>query len=377
MPGHGWAAIAQNGRRTLAIAIETELTGLVKKQLGPVYDELLQVMIDLASSPIGAFSDDRRRLVEARTTAWRIISEWTETFPEKAGELHDMVPRAWRAPDVAQALVEAVLLEDYFVIPKSAFTPVTADDRVVASNPELLKHIDDDGLIDVRSFDAHPHGVFHKDLALHYHQFLWRGFVNTIHYELIAMILQLARSGSVTARLAIDERRLRFRSEYEKRIELDYWFGPPLNDATLDDIGYIGETVHGSSNLSASSSTPEYMATSFRWKHDGGCLKSVEIEELVSRPDDASELVLARYLHAIRDVSEQTFTHCDGAVKGYLPNGYPQTIREFRERGKSPYYRKVFRLDGQIAIGAWSDIVAQWFRGNEHILEHLAGLAND
>ena len=302
----------------MAIAIETELTDLVKKQLGPVYDELLQVMIDLASSPIGAFSDDRHRLVEARTKAWRIVSEWTETSPEKAGELYDMVPRAWRVPDVAQALIESALLEDYFLIPKSAFEPATADDRVLVSAPELLKHIDDDGLLDVRSFDAHPHGVLYKDLALHYHQFLWRGFVNTIHYGLIAMILQLARSGNVEARFAIDGRRLRFRNEYEEKIELDYWFGPPLDNVSLDNIGCIGETVHGSSNLSASSLTPEYMATSFRWKHDGGCLKSVEIEELVPRSDDSSELVLARYFHAIRDVSEHTFTHLRWCSEGLL-----------------------------------------------------------
>lgn len=371
------AATAQNGRKTVAIAIERELTDLVKKQLGTVYDELLQVMIDLASSPIGAFSDDRHRLVEVRTKAWRIVSEWTATFPEKAEELHDMVPRAWRVPDVAQALIEASLLDDYFLIPKSAFAPVTADDRVLVSAPELLEHIDDDGLLEVRGFDAHPHGVLHQDLALHYHQFLWRGFVNTVHYGLISMILQLARSGDVEARLAIDGHRLRFSNEYEKRIELDYWFGPPLDHVSLDDIGCIGETVHGSSNPSASPLASEYIASSFRWKRDGGCLKSVEIEELVSTSDDASELVLARYSHAIRDTNEHTFTHFDGAVKGYSVSGYPQTIEEFKARSKSRYYRKVFRLDGRIAVGTWSDIVAQWFRGNELILEQLASLADD
>ena len=375
--GHRQGATARNGRRTVAIAIETELADLVKKQLGPVYDELLQVMIDLASSPIGAFSDDRHRLVEARTKAWRIVSEWAAAFPERAKELHDMVPRAWRVPDVAQALIEAALLEDYFLISKSAFAPVTADDRALVSAPELLEHIDHDGLLSVQSFDAHPHGVLYNDLALHYHQFLWRGFVNTIHYGLIAMILQLAKSGNVEARLAIDGRRLRFRNEYERRMELDYWFGPPLDHVSLDDIRCIGETVHGSSNPSTSSLTPEYIASSFRWKHDGGCLKSVEIEELVSISDDASELVLARYSHAIRDVAGRTFTHLDGAVKGYLTSDYPQTIEEFKKRGKSPHYRKVFRLDGHIAVGAWSNIVAQWFRGNELILEQLASLADD
>ena len=360
----------------MAVAIDAELTDLVKKQLGAVYDELLLIMIDLATSPIGVFSDDRHRLVEARTKAWQVVSEWTANFPEKAEQLHDMVPRAWRVPDIAQALIEAALLKDYYLIPKSAFALATANDRVLMSAPELLDHIDGDGLLEVQGFDAHPHGVMYDGLALHYHQFLCRNFLNTIHYGLVAMILKLAKSGNVEARLAIDERRLRFRNEYQRIIELDYWYGPPLEHVSLDDVACIGETVHGSSNLSASSVAPEYLASSFRWKRDGGCLKSVEIEELVHIPDDASDLVLARYCHAIRDVSEQTFTHCDGAVKGYLVSDYPQTIQEFKERGKSPYYRKVFRLDGSITTGTWSDIVSQWFRGNELIREHLAGLAD-
>jgi hypothetical protein len=38
-------------------------------------------------------------------------------------------------------------------------------------------------------------------------------------------------------------------------------------------------------------------------------------------------------------------------------------------------YRKVFRVDGSISTGEWSDIVAKWFRHDHLAGEYLETLA--
>ncbi|MCY4129724.1 MAG: hypothetical protein OXG15_10870 [Gammaproteobacteria bacterium] len=372
---------------------------VVREQIGSVYDELLQVLIDLAEHPVSMFNDQRDRLVEVRNKALAIVSEWVLRQPDIAAALHNMVPRSWRVSDIPQALLEAALWDDYFKMPESVLLPPTRQDRVIATVPSLLGRLDNDGLLrladtetlpngifyskptlDSRQhqrdrINALPHGVFYEDLALHYHQFLRRYFTSSIHYGLIFMILRLAQHHQVEARIAIDTRRLRYRNEYQEYFEADYWYGPILHDDKLDDLNTLGLTVHGDSNLADTTSSPLYLATSFRWQKDGENLKSIEIEELVYKTGASCDPILARYLHSIRDTAQRVFIHCDGAVKGYDLAGYPQTTTDFVKRGKSPYYRKVFRLDGRILTHDWSEIVAQWFRGNALVLEYLSALA--
>lgn len=185
-------------------------------------------------------------------------------------------------------------------------------------------------------------------------------------------MLEIARVEDVEARLAVDGHRLRFRSEHEEVIERDYWYGPPLDDELLDNEHLVGETIHGDPAGGQSILNP-YVATSFRWTPDER-LKTIEIEELVPVGSDETDLVLARYLHAIRDTSRRAFIHCDGAVKGYQPDLYPRTVNDFASRGRSDQYRKVFRLDGEIETSDWSRVASSWFRGNVLVLEYLSGL---
>lgn len=236
--------------------------------------------------------------------------------------------------------------------------------------PALADRMDDEGLVNVAGLEAGPQGIFVADLSLHYHQFLRRNFGATVHYELIGAILRIEQREDVGARLAIDDRRIRYRHEHQEIFEKDYWYGPPLSEEALDDPFAVGETIHGDREGGTSVANP-YVALSARWSRDAH-LKTVEIEELVPIGDD--DPVLVRYLHAIRDTERHCFIHCDGAVKGYAANTYPTTVSDFPRRGRSTRYRKVFRLDGTISTEDWSLVASLWFRGNQLILEYLGGL---
>ena len=132
-------------------------------------------------------------------------------------------------PEVSETLLEAAPWNDYFSVPESMLLPPDPHSRVFEAEPHLLMRLDDNGLLDVGGLDARAHGLFTGDFSLHYHQLLGRGFGSNIHYELTGTLLGLASRNDLTGRLAIDERRLRYRNEHEEIEERDYWRGPPLN----------------------------------------------------------------------------------------------------------------------------------------------------
>lgn len=243
--------------------IPPEVATAVKGTLGPIYDELLVVMFDLGASPMFLFADDRPRLVDMRDRAVSCLEEWIAEGPA-AEHLVSLLPPAMQLDNVAASLLEAAPWADFQELPGSAFSKPDRGDRVFSEVPDLLDRVDDDGLLVLTDLDARPHGLFHAEFSLHYHQLLRRGFASNVNYDLVGTILSIADQHEVDARVAIDGRRLRYRSEHEEFEERDYWYGPPLNDAMLDDPYLVGETIHGDPDGGQSLLNP-YVATSFRW----------------------------------------------------------------------------------------------------------------
>lgn len=63
-------------------------------------------------------------------------------------------------------------------------------------------------------------------------------------------------------------------------------------------------------------------------------------------------------------------------VKAFERENYPRVVEQFANRGKGRWYRKVFRMDGEIETDQWSQVTALWFRGNKLVLEYLSGLGS-
>ncbi|MHB8794823.1 MAG: hypothetical protein ACYC90_05075 [Candidatus Nanopelagicales bacterium] len=385
---NGSVAIAAGSTRRVVWPIGTVVTGVgdmldaqasraiveyVREILGPLYNELLRTMIDLGTAPIFLFLEDRPRLVDLRERAMAVLVERTSTDQQEVDRLLALLPQVMRIDAGPRSLMEAATWLPYFAISVDDFAYPDSKDRAFENVPALLQRVDGDGLVDVSGLDARLHGVIYEEYALQYHSFLRRSFRSNINYNLIGAVLACTKDGSASARLALDSRRLRYVNEYEEWEERDYWYGPPLSDELLDDPRLDGSTVHG--DPEAGSYFHPYLATEFRWVARDG-LKILEIEEQIAVLDDYEEpIVLVRYLHAIRDPSTRSFTHCDGAVKAYPTASYPRIAGEFRSMGRAPGYRKVFRVDGTIDTQQWSQIIALWFRGNQLVHEYLASIS--
>lgn len=344
---------------------------LIRARLGIRLDELHGVMLDVDAHPVFLFQDDRPRLVEARTRAVELLDEWVASEPTTTDEIHGRLPDLVQHRSVSDSLLEAAMWSDVADPLIDLFGYPATDSRVFAAAPHLAPLLDESGLITVAGLDARPWGLRTGKYAFQYHQLMRRGFGSGIHYGLIGTILRLSEEHDLTTRFAIDERRVQFEDEYREIHEYDYWYGPSLADADLDDLTVLGETFHGDSEGGTSLLNP-YAGLSVRWTADGD-LKTIEIEEFMPTPDPTAEWVFARYLHAIRDTTKHAFIHCDGAVKAFAAASYPRAQQDFKSRGKGDRYRKLFRIDGEFPAAAWSEVASSWFRGNRLINEYLDG----
>lgn len=343
---------------------------------------LVQLMLDHEIPP--AFMWRRtatpvdRDADELRTRLASAIS--SEAAERRVREVLADVPGLER--DNANALMQLATAPGYFEIPDTLLEVPSRSSRVLSALPHLVDRLDNRGLLDLAGLRATPGAVFINEYALSYHQLLRRGFNSHVNDALLGYLLQLQRKRAMELRVAIDERRLRLTKDYHEYLERDYWYGPHLTEEVLDSpdpspSALIHRWADPDDPRRIFDPSEEF---AIRLTLDGQT-RTIEAEELVApeRAKTGSEFVFVRYLHAQRDISDRVFIHVDGAVRAYLPEAY---ARRRGAQGFPPHdkdlpsrYRKVFRVDGSITTGEWSQIVALWFRGNHLTIEALEQLA--
>lgn len=281
--------------------------------------------------------------------------------------------------DPTRALLEMATSPGYFALPVSLLQPPAPSTRLFATVSSLISRLDNRGLVDITGLDARPDVLVMDEWAIPYHQFLRRGFSSAINDVLIGGLVQQLRAG-LAVRVAVDERRLHRADEHLRWKELDFWNGPALSEARLDDPDRRGVEVlvHRWPADAVRLPWDNVEQASIRTALDGK-LRTIEIEEVVDPARNAKcEFQLVRYAHAQRDIERHSFVHLDGAVRFYAPEAYEArlgarwpTADDEQPSGR----RKVFRVDGGMDSTTWCDLVALWFRGNELVREALSALS--
>lgn len=312
------------------------------------------------------YDDCRARLAEALGSA----------TPEQLVDLKGGLPWHLKDIEVCDALLQDATWDLYFQFSPSEMESRPIGDRVFRRYPDIAGRLDEEGLIDLSGLAAQPTGILHRESVLHYHPLLRRHFTSRINDVLIQTLLTVAGRGDNRLRIAIDSEHLAPASAFHSSFEKDYWYGPQISPAALDDPRSTGTTVHADPRTGPSNEYPRLFVD---WRVDKEGRKVVQIEELSDHYSATrGGFRLLRYLHAIRDVQSGVFVHCDGAVRAYDPAAYAsRAAKQFvTGRESATGYRKLFRLDGEIATDEWSHVVAKWFRHNKLALEYLGSLAD-
>jgi hypothetical protein len=78
------------------------------------------------------------------------------------------------------------------------------------------------------------------------------------------------------------------------------------------------------------------------------------------------------YVHSERDVSLRRLRHFDGAVKVYLKDSYPQRLAtQLPNELKSHKKIKLFRIDGDIDVDEWIELICLFYKLNEMLIEYF------
>lgn len=246
--------------------------------------------------------------------------------------------------------------------------------EVLKIYPELEKKLDRDGLLhvddDLKLLDG---GIIYRNHILHYHQFLRRGFTSNPNFDFTGRFLSYYhRTRTINKfRIAIDHRRIMTKENYQQIVELDTWYGPPFDPSKLDDPNAVGLTIVKRNRDSLFQQTNRLDRTEFFWSYRDG-IKTFEAEEVSDVDFNFEGFYLNRYVHSERDVQNQVLRHLDGAVKVYLPENYETRFNSNMPDEERCYVKpKLFRVDGNIAVDDWINIISFFFKSNEMIIEYF------
>ncbi|HWW62947.1 MAG TPA: hypothetical protein VN181_16350, partial [Thermoanaerobaculia bacterium] len=274
---------------------------------------------------------------------------------------------------IALYYLAAVCWEEYFSI-KQVLTDKLEDSVVLRTYPELSERLDADGLLHIDdSLEFFDGGIEYKGHILHYHQFLRRGFSSNPNFDFLGRFIRYyhVSKGANGFRIAIDHRRIMPKEYYEHVGEFDTWFGPPFDRGRLDDPNAVGLTVVKRVRPSLFDMVNKLDRTEVFWSYRDG-VKTFEVEELSSEGASFDSYYLNRYVHSERDINLHRLRHFDGAVKVYLKDSYQQRLAT-QPPNELKSYRKVklFRVDGDIDVDEWIELICLFYKHNEMLLEYF------
>jgi len=237
--------------------------------------------------------------------------------------------------------------------------------------PEIFAQLDDDGLIELQLLTSIAPGVFEygDGLLLFAHPYFRRSLsrLNTLNSDFLREFESV--DSKLNPRIAIDEDMVGLASTFVGSFEFQYWWGPKFdNDLAKVESGVTRHDADETSRIVSGISRTE-----FRWYGEGD-QRSFESEEIVENPvptleDDSYG---CRFIHSMLDEETSTPNHLDGAIRSYNGDQYLTRIDQtIYEAGRYAQYKKLWRVDGEIEVASWKNLITHYYRDNWLVGEYF------
>lgn len=241
--------------------------------------------------------------------------------------------------------------------------------------PELADKLDKDGLVYLdANLKPHDMGIEYKDHILLYHHLFRSSYTSSLNFGFLGRFIrkyyEQSKDGN-TFRIALDYNKLILKQYYSQTVEFDTWFGPRFDINKLEDPNYVGLTVVSRNEELPSIANNDLDRTEFYWSFRDG-IKTFETEEISRQSYIFNDFYFNRYIHSERDISSKVFRHLDGAIKVYGHDNFSQRIAsKMPTELKSHRKVKLWRIDGDIDLDSWLDLISFFFKGNEMVVEYF------
>jgi len=264
------------------------------------------------------------------------------------------------------------LTNEYKKVPTSSVA-IFDKDILLRVFPELkgdLKH----NLVDIRLLKPEKYNHFsYKGYLVYPHCFLRRSqfLRNSFNEEFIILLKKMNEDSKLDIKIALDNSLIGLLGTEQKDIELQFWWGPKFSE-NLEEIHY-GVSVHKMPEREKLFNRID--KTEFFWyKQDD--VSVLEIEEIITYKIeyDEHEIYPSRFIHSMLNEDYKPI-HIDGAIRGYTFEKYTERISSSIDKfGRDSIYRKLWRIDGELSIPAWKNLITQYYRDNMLIGEYFGGV---
>lgn len=242
--------------------------------------------------------------------------------------------------------------------------------------PELAKLINDDGLIELQYLEPVLPGVYKKgDFLVFAHRYFRRSFsiINGLNAEFLERLQTLPNQhSSLNVRIHLDFDLIGLAGTESPELEYAYWWGPHFDD-DLDRIP-IGVTRHANEEKEHIFSDLQF--TEFGWYYQDNH-KTLEIEEICDRPtiDSQGESYIGcRYVHSFLNPATNLPTHLDGAIRAYTDEKLVARLdMNLNHTTRDTVYTKLWRIDGDMPVPLWKELITHYYRDNYLIGEYFGG----
>ena len=269
----------------------------------------------------------------------------------------------------AVAILDKGIVERVFPKLKEYITDGLLDLRMIQP---VYKHESEDGKNRILVPGVYRYGGF----LLFAHPYFRRSFSlsNSMNAGFLEAFECLRDDTSLKLRIAIDMDMIGLIGSESSVGEYQYWWGPHFSDS-LTEIPH-GVTIH--KNEKHDSMFSNIVSTQFFWYEQDG-KSTFECEEIIDKDNETINgrpYYGCRYVHSMVDMDTKKPCHLDGAVRLYDEE---QILERFDENndisksGKHTIYRKIWRIDNEIEVHVWKELITQYFRDNQLIGEYFGG----
>lgn len=243
--------------------------------------------------------------------------------------------------------------------------------------PALFSQRDKDGLIPIKSLVPLGPGLFDAGdgLILFAHPFFRRALsrLNTLNEPFLGRFQKIAaeQSASLTARIAVDPDLVGLKRSVMSTIELEYWWGPKFSN----DLGRIS---YGVTRHEADPRTKCFHGisrTEFGWyeQNENPTFECEEVRDIETLGAGKGKFG-CRFVHSIVNPERKTAFHLDGAIRLYDEDGMiARSEVDFKDAGRKTDYTKLWRVDGEISLESWKELISHYFRDNHLVGEYFGG----
>lgn len=229
-------------------------------------------------------------------------------------------------------------------------------------------------LISINELEIIAPGVFEIDgYTVFAHRYFRRSLsnLNNLNDIFLKKLIALKDNHNLDVKIAIDPHCIGLKDTYKQPMELEYWWGPKFNDSLLDiPTGVTHYKANEDQRFFHSVSGTDF------WWHKQNDIQSLECEEIRDIPSFGlnNDKYACRYVHSMIDDKTGLAFHLDGAVRIYDEDNFLERVDiDISKAGKNTEYVKLWRVDGEISLSLWKELLNDFYRDNHQVGEYLLG----